>query len=415
MSNFLAVATVTSALRHLLLEWVQNDVPGIDVTTARPDAQGGAGMPEHGVNVFLYRVAPNPQLRNFNRPDRSDNGLLTALPQLALNLHYLLSFYGDEDLLEPQRVLGSAATALHTIPVLTAERITQPLTGTNPPQFLNGSDLADQVESVKLTPSDLSLEDLSKLWSVFYQTPYVLSMAFEASVVLINPRLTPAPSLPVRQYQLGVIPMAEPVITSVVAQAGDTVPDHRRVGRARARPGAAARPAVDRRGAGRRRGRDPGGDARHAPGPRPPRRAGRRGAEPAGPPLLRHRDLRPARRHSSNLAPFVLHPVIDQDAGGYRVTVSNVQGTGSAPRSADVTVEHSPPVGEDQAAHPGAAARPAGRLHLPRPRPAPAPPPRPPSRSPGWRPGPTWSASGSTAPTARSRSTPPASRPRQRR
>jgi Pvc16 N-terminal domain len=338
MSNFLAVATVTSALRHLLLEWVQNDVPGIDVTTARPDAQGGAGMPGRGVNVYLYRVAPNPQLRNFNRPDRSDNGLLTALPQLALNLHYLLSFYGDEDLLEPQRVLGSAATALHTIPVLTAERITQLLTGANPPQFLNGSDLADQVESVKLTPSDLSLEDLSKLWSVFFQTPYVLSMAFEASVVLINPRLTPAPSLPVRQYQLGVIPMAEPVITSVVAQAGDTVP---------------ITPGSDARVRGQALRRDPPSTVEVLVGgevviPAETRDTRLDLALPAGLAagvqslLVRHSfaigTSGPRAGISSNLAPFVLHPVIDQDAGGHRVTVSNVQGTGSAPRSADITV-----------------------------------------------------------------------------
>ena len=85
---------------------------------------------------------------------------------MALDLHYLLSFHGDEAKLEPQRLLGSVARTLHAHPVLTREMIQDtlqdPLFG-----FLAGSDLADQVEPVKFTPSFLSLEELSKLWSVF--------------------------------------------------------------------------------------------------------------------------------------------------------------------------------------------------------------------------------------------------------
>ena len=50
--------------------------------------------------------------------------------------------------------------------------------------FLAQADLADQVELVKLAPAPLSLEDLSRLWSVL-GTPYLLSLTYTATVVLI--------------------------------------------------------------------------------------------------------------------------------------------------------------------------------------------------------------------------------------
>ena len=62
---------------------------------------------------------------------------------------------------------------------------------------LDGSNLADAVERVKFTQSPLSLEELSKLWSVFFQAPYALSVAYQATVVLIDGEENPSPALPV--------------------------------------------------------------------------------------------------------------------------------------------------------------------------------------------------------------------------
>ena len=42
----------------------------------------------------------------------------------------------------------------------------------------------------------MNLEELSKLWSVFFQTPYALSIAYQASVVLIEPDLEPIDAAP---------------------------------------------------------------------------------------------------------------------------------------------------------------------------------------------------------------------------
>ena len=50
----------------------------------------------------------------------------------------------------------------------------------------------------------LSTEDLSKIWSVFFQTPYMLSVAYQGSVVVIESEEIPQRALPVRdpRYQL---------------------------------------------------------------------------------------------------------------------------------------------------------------------------------------------------------------------
>ena len=39
---------------------------------------------------------------------------------------------------------------------------------------------------MKFTPEQMTLDDLSKLWSVFFQTPYALSVAYEATVVFVE-------------------------------------------------------------------------------------------------------------------------------------------------------------------------------------------------------------------------------------
>ena len=50
-----------------------------------------------------------------------------------------------------------------------------------PEDYLKTSNLEDEVEQVKFIPSQMSLEELSKIWSIFFQQSYALSMAYQAS------------------------------------------------------------------------------------------------------------------------------------------------------------------------------------------------------------------------------------------
>ncbi len=219
MSNYLAIATVTAALRQLLDDATTDVVGDVQVKAVRPDGAGLSALPDHGVNIYLYQVTPNAALRNADLPTRGSEGSLVQRPRAALDLHYLLTFHGDDAHLEPQRLLGAVVRTLHAEPVLTRERIRSTITHGDF-TYLVKSDLAEAVESVRITPLALSLEDLSKLWSVFFQTHYILSAAYQASVVLIESQVTPHEALPVRDRNIYVVPFEHPVIEQVESAVG---------------------------------------------------------------------------------------------------------------------------------------------------------------------------------------------------
>lgn len=222
MSNHQAIATVTAALRRNLQAAIDVDVPGAKVGTGRPEGAEN-GTPQAGVNLFLYQVAPNAAWRNADLPTRRADGALQKRVQTALDLHYLLSFHGDELNLEAQLLLGSVVRRLHAQPVLTRKMIqdtlADPLFG-----FLAGSDLAESVESVKFSPVPLSLEDLSKLWSVFFQTPYALSLAYQGTVVLIEGEAEPSAALPVRARNVYALPFRQPTVERILSRTGGDAP-----------------------------------------------------------------------------------------------------------------------------------------------------------------------------------------------
>jgi hypothetical protein len=216
MSNALAIATVTESLLQLLTQHLDvAHVPGAQVTALPPDAP--AGLPDPGVNIFLYQISPNPALRNADLPTRRADGMLLRRPQAALDLHYLLTFYGDETQLEQQRLLGAVALALHAHPVLPRELIEFVQINT---AFLNGADLASQTELVRFAPVNFSLEELSKLWSFLLKVDYQLSTAYMASVVLIETDdPVPPPPLPVLSSKIVTLPFGQPVITQILSAA----------------------------------------------------------------------------------------------------------------------------------------------------------------------------------------------------
>jgi hypothetical protein len=145
----------------------------------------------------------------------------------AVDLHYLLTFYGDESKLEPQRLLGVAVRTLNERPLVSGPLVQSAIDSAvteDPSSFLQHSNLADQVESLRFTPLSLTLEELSKLWSVFFQTPYALSLAYQGSVVLIEGLDTPRSALPVRTRGLYVMPFRQPVIDDVTPVEGRDSP-----------------------------------------------------------------------------------------------------------------------------------------------------------------------------------------------
>ncbi len=193
MSNYLTIAVITAAIREIVLEAAQEVASHVKVTIGPPRA---LGQGEKEVNIYLYRISPNAELRGDDLPTRSATGVLIRRPVAAIRLHYLIAF-ADDDHLITEIVLGRVVSVLHAGPILTADRLTR-IVGPNGPHALQGSDLLEQEERIKLTPEYFSLDELSKFWTGLLQLAHRPSLQYVASPVLIDadqlPVLVPHPT-----------------------------------------------------------------------------------------------------------------------------------------------------------------------------------------------------------------------------
>jgi len=223
MSNYLAIAAVTSTLSQWLYEKAAKVLDGAGTTIGRP--KDGTAK---GINIYLYQVNYNPHRQNDDLPTRrGGDTTLIQRPQAALDLYYLLTFYGSEKDLESQILLGSTVSTLHAQPLITQEMLCSEIkrrTDEDSNDSLAKYELSEQIKSITLTPLSYNMEELSKLWSVLFQVPYTISVAYSASVVFIEADVTPQKALPVQRPDIYVLPFRRPVIEKISAVDGDNVP-----------------------------------------------------------------------------------------------------------------------------------------------------------------------------------------------
>ncbi len=224
MSDYRAVAAMTETLRNMLQDAVHDEFPGARVETNRP--QRDPPDPRHGmINIFLYMVDHNPNWRNMELPVRAADGSLLQTPRVALDLHYLVSFYGSDERQIPQLLLGKTVATLHKWPFPLPRYLPRrPPDGDAAPVERHlqvwDSGLLEQIEQLRFVPLPLSHDELSKLWTIFFQMPYVLSVAYRCSVLLIEPEMdeVPQPSLPVREVRLADVSTELPEVDQVLPQ-----------------------------------------------------------------------------------------------------------------------------------------------------------------------------------------------------
>lgn len=204
MSSALAIASVTAILKHLLGNVLvqQPALTGMgDVTVSAlpPDRVLANGTEERNqLNLYLYRLTPNSAWRHGGTLSSvRTSGQAQAAQQenlpLALDLHYLLTAYGERDL-QAEILLGYAMQFFYETPLLTRETIRATLTSLGAGNGHNAgvtalasSTLGEQVEQISMRPEFLNTEEMSRLWSGF-QTRARLSATYEVSVVLIEGR-----------------------------------------------------------------------------------------------------------------------------------------------------------------------------------------------------------------------------------
>lgn len=254
MSSPLAIGAVSAVLRNLLDNGIVEQVAlgtTVSVTATAPDTiklESPDDPPQ--LNIFLHQVTPNSGWRNRDLPSRSAKGERQTNQALALDLHYLITAYGRSDF-QAEILLGYAMHLLHERPILDRAAIRRALDPSPldvsmlPPTFqaLAASDLADQVETIKITPAVMPTDEMSKLWSAI-QSHYRPSAAYQVSVVLIDakrPAGNPLPVLsrgavdPVTQRDRGVVVNADtlpplptlltaaPPANQTVARLGETI------------------------------------------------------------------------------------------------------------------------------------------------------------------------------------------------
>ncbi len=225
MSTALAIAAATRVLTSVIDDNVNaaglSGVLGTAQTTASPPdkvkTDSGEG-PQ--LNLFLYQVSFNQGWREVGLPSRNASGDGIDRPPLGLDLHYMLTAYGPEDY-TPEILLGLGVQALHETPFLYRQKIRDVFTPPPPlsviDQALATANLADQIEMIKIAPSPMNLEELSKLWTAL-QGKYRPSVSFIVSVVLIESEAQIRTPLPVLTRNLAVLPFQEPSIDAVTPQ-----------------------------------------------------------------------------------------------------------------------------------------------------------------------------------------------------
>jgi len=215
MSNA-SISLVTVALRNLLKKALGSS---LKVTLLQP----GEDFSGNGVNLFLYRVAESPQVRNMDWPgDR----ISPAAPHrfLALDLYYLLTPYGqpadpEADDAPAHRILGQSMQVLHDHPSLNDFHSSIFDADDN-------SDFAEELRNsfakiiVRLNPA--GLDELAKIWTTISK-PYRLSVSYEVSLALIPPALpAAAQGAPVLRTGVEVITTDPPQISALDRPGGGT-------------------------------------------------------------------------------------------------------------------------------------------------------------------------------------------------
>ena len=237
MSNALAIAAVTAVLKDRLNDGLLNSdlqtLGSFSVTSLPPDRFGAGGAdetPANRLNLYLYRVSPNTGWTNQRLPARTSAGTRTTNPYLALDLHYLLSAYGSDEL-NDQILLGYGMQILHETPVLGRDAVRTSL-GSGavdgailPPAFqqLGAADLAEQFEQIRISPYYPDLEATSHLWSSL-NTGLRPTALYLATVALIESKASTRTALPVTERRLYVPTLRRPLVERLLSAPDDSTP-----------------------------------------------------------------------------------------------------------------------------------------------------------------------------------------------
>ena len=208
MSASTAIGMVSRSLWNLLDSEMILD-PEVPVTILAPDEAGG----ERRVNLFLYKVMENPELKNLDWQARADNTSQLVPPPLSLNLYYLMTAYapndGETGNSTDHEVLGDAMRVFYENSIVPSEYLTP--------------GLEDAREQIKIMQTNFNMEELSQVWNTSGE-PFRLSVMYEVSVVQLDMLTARERAMAGRVLEIGVpqirAPFSPPVVGNVAPASG---------------------------------------------------------------------------------------------------------------------------------------------------------------------------------------------------
>ena len=132
------------------------------------------------LTLFLYKVTENPDLKNADRlvVPRPDGRVTERRAPMSLDAYYLLTAHAGEPAnhLEAHRALSRAMRVFYDNGILQGSllRADDPSTGLT----------AESILRVTLNP--MTMEDMTRIWSVFPDTPYEISVSYLVTPVAID-------------------------------------------------------------------------------------------------------------------------------------------------------------------------------------------------------------------------------------
>lgn len=172
MADFHAVASVCDAVIHLLRSNYRADEFNNELELRVFTSRDFANPMANGVSLFLYRIFPNGTHRTPAGRLGPDGSRLRSI--LPVDLHFLLTVWGREASLQ-HAVAGWMMRTLEDSPIL----VSGLLNAVSPGVFR-----AD--ETVELSLTELSNEDLLRIWEVLGLGVYQLSVPYVARVVQLE-------------------------------------------------------------------------------------------------------------------------------------------------------------------------------------------------------------------------------------
>jgi hypothetical protein len=117
-----------------------------------------------------------------------------------------------------QLLLAQTVRVINAHPFLARDVIADAAAASSNPH-VQASDVAEQAECIRVTPTNLGVDGLAKIWGMYPDTAYRLSLGYVATTIILEGDDKPEPALPVQAPSVSAGPLAAAKLFSIHVEA----------------------------------------------------------------------------------------------------------------------------------------------------------------------------------------------------